>query len=132
MRKQLFLNLPIADLKRSVDFFEALGFKFNPQFTDEQGTCMVIADNISVMLLEHEKFSSFIKKPIASAEQTEVILSISCDSGDEVRHIAEKAFALGGKQVNDFEDNGFMVSWGFEDLDGHLWDLFWFNPEQGK
>jgi hypothetical protein len=129
MQNSLFLNLPIKNLKRSVDFFGALGFKFNAQFTDEQGTCMIIADNIFVMLLEHEKFAGFIKKPIATEEQAEVILSLSCDSADEVRQLAEKAFELGGKQVNELEDIGFMVSWGFEDLDGHLWDLFWMNPD---
>ncbi len=129
MQKSLFLNLPIDNLKRSVDFFTGLGFTFNAQFTDETSTCMIVADNIFVMLLEHEKFAGFIKKPIANREQTEVILSLSCDSADEVRTVAETAFSLGAKQVNDPEDLGFMFSWGFEDLDGHLWDLFWMNPE---
>jgi predicted lactoylglutathione lyase len=129
MHNSLFLNLPIENLKCSVDFFGELGFKFNPQFTDESGTCMIVADNIYVMLLEHAKFASFIKKPIATSEQTEVILSLSCESADEVRPLAEKAFELGAKQVNEPEDIGFMFSWGFEDLDGHLWDLFWMNPD---
>ncbi len=121
----LFLNLPISNLKRSVAFFTELGFTFNPQFTDEQSTCMIVSDNIFVMLVEHEKFKSFIKKDIAPATTTEAILSLSCDSADTVNRIAEAAFANGGKQVNEAEDHGFMYSWGFEDLDGHLWDLFW-------
>ena len=125
MFKQIFVNLPVANLKRSVEFFGGLGFNFNPQFTDETSTCMVVSDHIFVMLLEREKFQGFIKKPIASSETTEAILSFACESPAQVRELAEKAFALGAKQVNDFEDNGFMVSWGFEDLDGHLWDLFW-------
>ena len=129
MQKSLFLNLPIENLKRSVDFFGSLGFKFNAQFTDDTSTCMIIADNIFVMLVEHEKFAGFIKKPIASRDQTEAIIGLSCDSADEVRTLAEKAFALGAKKVSDPEDIGFMFSWGFEDLDGHLWDLFWMNPE---
>ena len=128
MFKQIFVNLPVANLKRSVDFFGGLGFKFNPQFTDETSTCMVISEHIFVMLLENEKFQGFIKKPIASRDTTEAILSFACSSPDEVRELSEKAFALGATKVNELEDNGFMVSWGFEDLDGHLWDLFWMDP----
>ena len=125
----IFVNLPIENLKRSVEFFSALGFKFNEQFTDEQSTCMLVGENIYVMLVEHSKFKGFVKKPIASKDVIEAILSLSCDSPEEVKTLAEKAFALGGKQVNELEDHGFMLSWGFEDLDGHLWDLFWMNPD---
>lgn len=125
----IFVNLPIDNLKRSVEFFSALGFKFNEQFTDEQSTCMLVGDNIYVMLVEHSKFKGFVKKPIASKDVIEAILSLSCDSPEEVKTLAAKAFALGGKQVNEMEDHGFMLSWGFEDLDGHLWDLFWMNPD---
>ena len=125
----IFVNLPIENLKRSVEFFSALGFKFNEQFTDEQSTCMLVGENIYVMLVEHSKFKGFVKKPIASKDVIEAILSLSCDSPEEVKTLAEKAFALGGKQVNEMEDHGFMLSWGFEDLDGHLWDLFWMNPD---
>ena len=129
MINSLFLNLPISNLDKSVEFFGGLGFKFNPQFTDEQSTCMIVSDNIFVMLLEHDKFKSLIKKEIAPRTHTEAIMSLSCDSAEEVRRISETAFELGGKQVNDYEDMGFMQSWGFEDLDGHLWDLFYMNPE---
>ncbi len=129
MINAIFVNLPIENLKRSVDFFSGLGFKFNEQFTDEQSTCMLVGENIYVMLVEHAKFKGFVKKPIASKDVIESILSLSCDSPEEVRTLAEKAFSLGGKQVNELEDHGFMISWGFEDLDGHLWDLFWMNPD---
>ena len=129
MFKMIFVNLPISNLKKSVEFFTELGFTFNPQFTDETSTCMIVSDAIYVMLLEKEKFASFITKKIAEPDTTEAILSFSCDSADQVRELSEKAFALGAKQVNEPQDMGFMFSWGFEDLDGHLWDLFWMNPE---
>jgi predicted lactoylglutathione lyase len=127
--KSIFINLPIEDLKKSVDFFSALGFTFNAQFTDEQGTCMIISDSIYVMLLEKAKFQSFTPKQIADKNTVEVLLSFSCESKEEVIRIAEKAFELGAKRVNDPEDHGFMFSWAFEDIDGHAWDLFWMNPE---
>lgn len=129
MVNSLFINLPIENLKKSVDFFSQLGFTFNPQFTDEQSTCMIISDNIFVMLLEKAKFQSFIEKPIASRDTTEAILALSCDSADEVRTLTEKALELGARKLNEPEDMGFMLSWGFEDLDGHLWDVFWMNPD---
>lgn len=129
MINSIFINLPVASLEKSVNFFTELGFRFNPQFTDDESTCMIVTDTIYVMLLEHKKFQGFIKKPIASRETTEAILSFSLDSPNEVRAKSEKAFSLGAKQINEPEDHGFMFSWGFEDLDGHLWDLFWMNPD---
>ena len=125
----MFLNLPIANLKRSVEFFTGLGFTFNAQFTDETTTCMIVNDTVFIMLVEHARFEQFVNKPIADPGVTEAIFGFACKSADEVREIAEKAFALGAKKVNDPEDLGFMFSWGFEDLDGHLWDLFYMNPE---
>ena len=129
MINSIFVNLPVESLERSVDFFTGLGLKFNAQFTDETSTCMLVGDNIYVMLVEHSKFQSFVKKPIAPNDVTEAILGFGLESADEVRDFTEKALALGAKKVNDPEDLGFMFSWGFEDLDGHLWDLFWMNPE---
>lgn len=129
MSKSLFVNLPIANLKKSVAFFTELGFTFNPQFTDETSTCMIVSDNIFVMLLEHAKFEGFIDKKIAPRDTAEAILALSCDSQEEVRTLIEKAFAMGARRLNDPEDMGFMFSWGFEDLDGHLWDVFWMNPD---
>ena len=129
MFSSIFVNLPIENLKKSVDFFTGLGFKFNPQFTDEQTTCMLVSDTIYVMLLEKAKFATFTKKTIADRDTTEMLLSFACESVEQVRELSEKAFALGAKKVNEPEDLGFMFSWGFEDLDGHSWDLFWMNPE---
>jgi predicted lactoylglutathione lyase len=129
MFKQIFVNLPIENLKNSVSFFKELGFTFNEQFTDEESTCMIVSEHIYVMLLEKRKFASFTSRKIADKDTTEVTLSFACSSSEEVRTISEKAFALGAKRVNDPEDMGFMFSWGFEDLDGHMWDLFWMNPD---
>lgn len=129
MINAIFINLPIENLKRSVDFFGALGFTFNEQFTGEDSTCMIISENIYSMLVERAKFSTFIEKPIADKSTVEMLISLSCQSSDKVRELSEKAFSLGARQINDAEDHGFMYSWGFEDLDGHIWDLFWMNPE---
>ena len=128
MLGSIFVNLPIDNLKRSVEFFTGLGFTFNEQFTDEESTCMIVNESVYVMLVEKQKYAGFIEKPIAPAEMTEVILSFSCESPDEVRRLAEKAFELGARKLNEAEDHGFMFSWSFEDLDGHLWDLFWMDP----
>jgi predicted lactoylglutathione lyase len=130
--KEIFLNLPIKNLKRSVDFFTGLGFTFNAQFTGEENTCMIIGENMYAMLCEEARFQKFLEKPIADPSTTEVLISLSCESKEEVKKLAEKAFALGGKQVNQPEDLGFMYSWGFEDLDGHVWDLFWMDPAHVK
>jgi predicted lactoylglutathione lyase len=129
MFKQIFVNLPIENLKNSVAFFKELGFTFNEQFTDEESTCMIVSEHIYVMLLEKNKFSKFTTKKIASHDTVEALFSFACASSEEVRTISEKAFAIGAKRVNDPEDMGFMFSWGFEDLDGHMWDLFWMNPD---
>jgi predicted lactoylglutathione lyase len=129
MLNSIFVNLPVVSLKKSVAFFTELGFTFNPQFTDETSTCMIVNDKVYVMLVEHAKFSAFIDKPIAPSSSTEAIFSFSCESKDDVVAMASKAHSLGARKVNEAEDMGFMFSWGFEDLDGHLWDLFWMNPE---
>ena len=129
MITSIFINMPIADLKRSVDFFTELGFTFNPQFTSEDTTCMLVGPNIFAMLLERDRFTGFIDKPVADSSSSEVILSLGCESPDKVRKLAEAAFVLGARKVNEIDDKGFMISWGFEDLDGHLWDLFWMDPK---
>ena len=129
MLNSIFVNLPVVSLKKSVAFFTELGFTFNAQFTDETSTCMIVNDKVYVMLVEHAKFSAFIDKPIAPSTSTEAIFGFSCESKDEVVAMASKAHSLGARKVNEAEDMGFMFSWGFEDLDGHLWDLFWMNPD---
>ena len=124
-----FINMPVASLKRSVEFFTALGFSFNAQFTNETSACMIVGDNLYVMLLEKSRFADFTPKKVADHDTVEAIFAFSCQSPEHVRELSQKAFANGARQVNEAEDHGFMFSWGFEDLDGHLWDLFWMNPE---
>ena len=129
MIKSIFVNLPVANLAKSVEFFEALGFTFNAQFTSADSTCMIINDTIHAMLLEHDRFAGFIDKPIASKETNEAILGFGLESADEVRAMTSRALELGAREINPPQDLGFMFSWGFEDLDGHLWDLFYMNPD---
>lgn len=128
MNNSIFVNLPIEKLGTSVDFFAALGFTFNPQFTSEDSTCMVVGENIFVMLLEKAKFSTFIDKPIAERSSVESLIALSCESVDEVRNLCEKAFSLGARKYKEPDEYPFMFGWGFEDLDGHIWELFWMNP----
>ena len=123
------MNLPVANLAKSVEFFEALGFTFNAQFTSADSTCMIINDTIHAMLLEHDRFAGFIDKPLASKETNEAILGFGLESADEVRAMTSRALELGAREINPPQDLGFMFSWGFEDLDGHLWDLFYMNPD---
>jgi predicted lactoylglutathione lyase len=128
MISSIFVNLPIADLSRSVEFFTGLGFEFNPQFTSEDTTCMIIGPNMFAMLMERARFESFVDKPIADSGSSEVLIALMCDTAAEVSVMAEKAFALGGRRYKESEDHGFMFSWGFEDLDGHIWELGWMDP----
>ena len=122
--KQIFVNLPVKDLNRSVTFFTSLGFTFNPQFTDENATCMILGENIFVMLLAEQYFSTFITKPVADAKQsTEVIVCISADSREQVDELVTKAVAAGGTIPREKQDHGWMYGHGFEDLDGHLWEI---------
>lgn len=129
MGRKIFVNLPIKDMGRSQAFFRALGFDFNPQFTNEQGACMVISEDIFTMLLVEPFFQGFTKKKIANAkEATEVLVCLSCDSRAEVDALVKKALAAGGTAPNAPQDHGFMYSHGFEDLDGHVWELVWMDP----
>ena len=129
MNNSIFVNLPIEKLSASVEFFSGLGFTFNPQFTSEDSTCMIVGPNIFVMLLEKAKFSTFIDKTIAGNDSVESLISLSCETTDEVRNLCEKAFSLGGRRYKEPDVYPFMFGWGFEDLDGHIWELFWMNPE---
>jgi predicted lactoylglutathione lyase len=124
--RQLFVNLPVADLNRSVDFFAALGFTFNPQFTDDNATCMVVSEQIQVMLLTQPFFAGFTKKPVADARAaTEVLLALSCETREEVDALVAKAVAAGAATPIEVKDHGFMYQHGFEDPDGHQWEVFW-------
>ena len=124
MAKQIFVNLPVKDLKRSVSFFTSLGYAFNPQFTDENATCMIVGDNIFVMLLVEPFFKTFTKKAVADAtKSTEVLVCLSCDSRAEVDDLVRKARAAGATTPREPQDHGFMYQHGYQDLDGHLWEL---------
>ena len=124
MNKQIYVNLPVKDLERSQAFFGALGFRFNPQFSDRNAACMIVSPDIYVMLLAEPFFQTFTNKPIADARaSTEVLLCLSCDSRAAVDDLAAKAKAAGGAWPNEPKDHGFMYQHGFEDLDGHLWEL---------
>ena len=124
MHSQIFVNLPVKDLNRSVDFFTKLGYKFNPQFTDENATCMILGDNLFAMLLVEKFFASFTSKAIADTSKfNEVLTCLSCDSKQEVDDLVSKARAAGAKVPRQAQDHGFMYSHGYEDLDGHTWEL---------
>ncbi len=127
MKKQLFVNLPVKDLQKSIAFFTALGFDFNPKFTDENATCMIIEEDASyAMLLVEPFFQKFTKKAIADAKQsTEVIVSISLENKSGVDAFMEKVVAAGGSEPREAQDMGFMYQRSFEDLDGHAWEVFY-------
>ena len=134
MSKMIFVNLPVRDLPKSITFFEALGYTFNPQFTDHTAACMVIDDqHIYAMLLTHEKFKAFSPKPISDATETsEVLVCLSCESRSEVAALVRKAVAAGGTTFREPEDHGFMYGHAFQDLDGHIWELMWMDPSVPK
>ncbi|WP_419892560.1 VOC family protein [Paenibacillus xylanexedens] len=122
--KQIFVNLPVQDLKKSIEFFTKVGFEFNANFTDESATCMIIGENIYAMLLVEERFQSFISKKISNAaDTTEVIVALSVDSREQVDAIVQAALNAGAKPSNEPQDHGFMYGWSFQDLDDHLWEV---------
>jgi predicted lactoylglutathione lyase len=126
MFRQIFVNLPIKDMARSQAFFKSLGLTFNQQFTNEQGACLQIADNIYAMLLVESFFQGFTKLPISDARKaTEVLIALSCDSRAEVDDMVARAVAAGATTPNAPMDHGFMYQHGFADLDGHQWEVFW-------
>jgi uncharacterized protein len=126
MAIKIFVNLPVKDLSRSVDFFTKLGFGFDEQFTDETATCMIVSDDIFVMLLTQEKFQTFTPKKICDAGKfTEVLVCLSLESRANVEEMVAKAVAGGGSTYNEPQDHGFMYAHGFQDLDGHIWELIY-------
>ena len=129
MSTKIFVNLPVTDLNKSIKFFTSLGFRFNPQFTDETATCMIVSDDIFVMLLTKEKFKTFTPKPICDAtKSTEVLVCLSCENREKVDELVRKAVAAGGSTYNEAQDHGFMYAHGFQDLDGHIWELMYMDP----
>lgn len=127
MATQIYVNLPVKNLDRSIEFFTALGFEFNPQFTNEKGACMIVSDSIYVMLLVESFFKTFTPKPICDATQsTEVLLCLSSESRGAVDEMVRKAVAAGATTPNKPQDqNEFMYGHGFQDLDGHLWEVMY-------
>ena len=124
MHQQIFVNLPVNDLPESKAFFEALGMTINPQFTNDQAACVVIGENIYAMLLVKDFFKGFTGKPIADATRTtEALMCLSCESRAEVDSVVAKALKAGGTVPRPPQDHGFMYGHGFEDLDGHIWEL---------
>jgi predicted lactoylglutathione lyase len=129
MSTKIFVNLPVGDLPKSMAFFQALGFRFNPQFTDDTAACMVVSDDIYAMLLTHAKFKEFTPKAICDATQSTVVLvALSRDSRHDVSDLVSKAVAAGGTTYAEPKDYGFMFQHGFQDLDGHIWELIFMEP----
>ena len=126
MAKQIFINLAVKDLQKSMAFYTALGFINNPQFSDDSGKCMVWGENIFVMLLTHEKFSNFATKPIADTKSNVAgLFSLSTDSVDEVNTIVTNGLKAGGIEPSEMKDYGFMQQRTIEDFDGHTWEIFY-------
>jgi uncharacterized protein len=129
MINKIFVNLPVQDLQRSMAFFSSLGFTFNKQFSNENGACLVISEEIYAMLLVKKFFKTFIKKEIAdSTKTTETILSLASESREEVDALLAKALAAGAKEYREADDQGWMYGRSFEDLDGHLWEVGYMDP----
>ena len=129
MAKKMFTNLPVRDLQASIDFFTKLGFTFNPQFSDKNGTCMIVGDDAFVMLLAEDFFKTFTKKELTDATTTtEVITAITVDSREEVDTMVDAALTAGGAPSNEASDQEFMYTRSFQDLDGHLWEVLYMDP----
>ena len=126
MSKKIFVNLPVENLEKSKTFFGAIGYRFNPKYTNEDAACMVVSDDIFVMLLTHKFFKTFIDKAIANAHKTtEVLVCLSESSREAVDAHLEKALEAGATETRDPQDHGFMYGRSFNDLDGHIWEIMW-------
>ena len=134
MSKLIFVNLPVGDLERATAFYEAVGARKNPQFSDDTASCMVFSETIHTMLLTHDKFRQFTPKRIADARETsEVLICISAESRDEVDDVVTKAAGAGGRADPGFkQDHGFMYGRSFEDPDGHIWEVMWMDLEAAQ
>ncbi len=126
---KLFVNIPVADLQRSIRFFEALGFQFNRQFTDATATCMLVGEDAYFMLLEQSRFAGFSRRVVADPRDgTGALFAISVNDRSEVDVMVKKAIEEGGAFAADPQDHGFMYGWSFYDPDGHHWEVFWMDP----
>jgi predicted lactoylglutathione lyase len=129
MKTKIFVNLPVADLNKSIAFYEGMGYQKNPDFSDETAACIVISEEIYVMVLTHPKFKEFTPLPIGDAKkQTQGIFALSVDSKDEVNDMIGRATSNGGSEPRPPQDYGFMYSRAFADPDGHIWEMFWMEP----
>jgi predicted lactoylglutathione lyase len=126
---KLFVNIPVSNLQRSIEFFEALGFNFNTQFTDASATCMLVGEDAYFMLLDRKRFASFSKRPVGDPQkETGALYALSVSSRAEVDEMVKKAVAAGGAHALEPQDHGFMYAWSFYDIDGHHWEVFWMDP----
>lgn len=131
MARAIFVNLPVGDLPRSMQFFQALGYSFDPQFTNEQAAALVISDTIYAMLHTSDSFRRFTSKPIADARATtEVLLALQVESRERVGELVDHALQAGAREAREPEDHGFMYGRSFEDPDGHIWEVFWMDASQ--
>ena len=133
MITNIFVNLPVKDLNKTVEFFTKLGFTFNPQFTDENATCMIVGKDIFVMLLVEKFFKTFTKKEISdTTKNTEAIVALSAQSREEVDQMIDKVLGAGGREARDPQDHGWMYGRSFEDINGHLWEIFYMDESAMK
>lgn len=127
--RKLFVNIPVRNLQRSISFFETLGFRFNPHFTDATGSCMLVGEDAYVMLLTRERFAEFSRRPTGDPRtETSALFALSAKSRAEVDEMVHAAVAAGGSHAADAQDHGFMYGWSFYDPDGHHWEVFWMDP----
>ena len=127
--RKLFVNIPVNDLQRSIEFFEALGFTFNVQFTDASATSMLVGEDAYFMLLDRERFGTFTRQPVGDPRKdTTALYALGVNSREEVDEMVNKAVAAGGSHALDPQDHGFMYGWSFYDPDGHHWEVFWMDP----
>ncbi len=131
MSRMIFVNLPVRNVERATEFYEAVGARKNPMFSDAQSSCMVFSETIHAMLLEHDKFRQFTPKAIADTAVSEVLLCLSAESRDQVDELVDRAVSAGGRaDPGPKQDYGFMYGRSFEDLDGHIWELMWMDMEE--
>jgi predicted lactoylglutathione lyase len=133
MATQIFINLPVKDLERSIEFFTDLGFTFNMEFTNKNAACMIISEEIFAMLLVQEFFATFTTKAICDTEtHAEVINAIAFDDREAIDEMIHRAIAAGGTEPRPPQDHGWMYVRSFQDLDGHLWEVCWIDPSKRK
>ena len=133
MTTKIFVNLPVKDLNKTIEFFTKLGFKFNPQFTDENATCMIVGEDIFLMLLVEKFFKTFTKKEICdTSKNTEVIVALSVEGREKVDQMINRAIEAGGRESREPQDHGWMYGRSFEDINGHIWEIIYMDESALK